>query len=103
MVNPEVCTCGSEFSMDVYKVNEDYLSRNNVRKCPICNYESKKSGILKTFSIGKDEATALLGQILYQSMGKEQIIEQKTSFLFRDKEVPEKIIPYKKQFIAFFR
>lgn len=101
LVNPEVCTCGSEFSIEVYKVNEDYLSRNNVKKCPICNYESKKSGILKTFSIGKDEATALLGQILYQSMGKEQIIEQKTSFLFRDKEVPKKIIPYKKQFIAF--
>lgn len=97
------CNC-REDEVLLYKYTEfddptnDVFS-NNIKKCPICDYQTKNGGVVLGFHIGKDRATALIAQILYRSMDYPQI---------EDKNVPtgmfKKEKTYKngvKQFIAF--
>lgn len=49
-------------------VGDTDVVANNLHKCPICDYKSNNSGIVIGFHVGKDRATTLIAQILYESM-----------------------------------
>lgn len=98
------CECGVEEAV-LYKYSEHddeqeiNVFSNNIKKCPICDFQTKNGGVVLGFHIGKDRATALLAQILYRAMDYPQVVdESKPIGMFR-KEVAYKNGP--KQFIAF--
>ena len=68
-LNAHKCDCGSEYAVELLKVNrtKETEAKNNISTCPCCKHTSK-SGIVRSLSIGKDEATAIVAQTLYQSM-----------------------------------
>ena len=52
----------------IYKINEvDSKVKNNLTNCPICNGKSKK-GLIRTVSMGKESATALITQIFFEAI-----------------------------------
>ena len=97
------CVCADD-EVVLYKYSEhddpdDELYSNNIKKCPICDYQTKTGGVVLGFHIGKDRATALIAQILYRAMDYPQIIDESAPVGMFKKEVT-----YKngvKQFIAF--
>ena len=67
--NAAKCSCGSEYAQTIYKVkSEEKNLRNNVYRCISCGRHNA-NGIVKTLHLGKDEGTAIVAQLLYQSMG----------------------------------
>ena len=80
------------------KDDEDIIT-NNLHKCPICDYKSNSGGVIMGFHVGKDRATTLIAQILYESMEYPIEIEKASEFSLFDKE--DKIIQLRKQFLAF--
>ena len=98
------CKCGDQYHVVLYKYNEktsknDNASTNNLHKCPICDYRSHGGGVVMGFHIGKDRATTLISQILYESMEYplKKVEEKKFSLV---KSEP-KYIKLRKQFLAF--
>ena len=66
------CRCGSEFEKIVYRVTQnneegDEYAFNNINHCPCCGHKAR-SGVVKGLNIGKDEGTALIAQMLYESI-----------------------------------
>ena len=66
------CECSGE-KVILYKYNDvredtDNVYSNNIKKCPICSYQTRTGGVVLGFHIGKDRATSLISQILYESM-----------------------------------
>ena len=54
----------------IYKINkEDSKVKNNLTYCPICNGKSKK-GLVRTVSMGKEAANALITQIFFEALDK---------------------------------
>lgn len=94
------CDCGKNYKTILYKIKKEKESTsftNNIKKCAICDYSTKNGGVVLGFHIGKDRATALISQILYNSMPiptKTKIIKS----MFGTKTIVEQD---KKQFIAF--
>lgn len=95
------CECSGD-KVILYKYNDEKNNTNNVfsnniKHCPICDYETRTGGVVLGFHIGKDRATALISQILYESMyaPKEKRII-KTGIFTKIEEVKGT-----KQFIAF--
>ena len=103
------CDCGKEYKVALFKVESSEL-KNNISECPCCRHHSNL-GIIRSLNLGKDEATALLGQILYQAIddfeigieNTEKNEEVKTLSFDKKKIEEEKRIVSKKakQYLAF--
>lgn len=104
-LNSKKCDCGKIFAINVLKVNTSDM-KNNITSCPCCSHSSNR-GVVRSVSMGKDEATAILGQILYKSIEKKEQKEVKTEFrrTFSLSTTPISKEPKKeqnvKQFLAF--
>lgn len=69
-VNPKLCDCEEEEYIKIYRiVRSDTGMKNNLNKCPYCDSTSSQSGIVQSFKLNKDQGTAVLAQIFYDSMG----------------------------------
>lgn len=106
-INAKKCNCGKEYGVELLRIKNDNSEiKNNISTCPCCTRRSTNgSGIVSGFHLSKDSATALLSQILYETLGQEDESkkdkeEKKLSldFNFNNKPKVEKNI---KQFIAF--
>lgn len=107
-LNANKCECGESFRIEVYKVNCNNKKKtvyNNIIECPSCGRKGK-SGVVKAFNIGKDEGTALIGQILYEAIDEDENSDESIStnekkiIIGRSKKnkVKEKKV---KQYLAF--
>lgn len=69
-LNAQPCECGKEYLVDIYRVNNDKSSvQNNLTQCVHCGHQNTH-GILRSFYLNKDSATAVLAQIYYEAMGE---------------------------------
>lgn len=98
------CNCGDVYINEVYKVenNKDSKMTNNLTSCPSCNKTSNKYGIVQSFTLGKDQSTAVISQIILKSMDKEKVekVNKNVNDIFK---MPDPIIKdnHIKQFLAF--
>ncbi len=103
-LNARICDCGQEYSFNLYKVEEKSKksAANNINTCLSCGHRNK-NGIVKTVSVGKDEGTALIGQILYDAIdeGENTSTKKSSGGLNFSKKKIEKIVPKTKQFLCF--
>lgn len=104
-LNARKCSCGREYERSVYRVISSNKMGNNIEQCPCCGL-SKGSGIVNELSLGKDQSTAILGQILYESMDPVNDVNERydnnDNLLMHDKvHRLNKKDKYVKQFIAF--
>lgn len=106
-LNFEECKCGEQYKEILLKVkNDDSKMENNIYECPCCKRKSN-NGIVRTLNLGRDEATAVIGQILYKAIDDnekeedEKINNNMLSFSMIDEVKPIKKDKEKKQFIAF--
>lgn len=101
--NAEHCDCPDEYKIKVYKINKT-TARNNISECPCCGHHSA-NGIVRSVNLGKDEATAILAQILYKAIDdnekEEDTSAPKLSFSISTPEVKKPKKNYIKQFLAF--
>ena len=108
-LNAVHCNCENSKKVTLYKVvqnNKDktFKSYNNITKCPCCGHESN-SGIVKNLSMGKDEGTALIAQILYEAIDEGDLKQTvntgklRLGSLKKPKMVQEE--PKIKQFLSF--
>lgn len=84
---------------DDAEMDEDNIVSNNIHRCPICDYKANNGGVIMGFHVGKDRATTLIAQILYESMEyptKKEKASPDSLFATEDK-----IIKLRKQFLAF--
>ena len=75
-INSAKCTCDDSFKRSVYLVNQnrkknDVGAYNNISKCPCCGITSR-AGIVKSLNVGKDEGTAVIAQMLFDSMNDDE-------------------------------
>lgn len=101
------CECFNEYKTAVYKfigkdeqdLDDEDIVTNNIHRCPICEYKANNGGVIMGFHVGKDRATTLISQILYESMNYPIIKKAaQTNTLFKSKP---KEITGRKQFLAF--
>lgn len=80
-------------------IDDDDVVTNNLHRCPICDYKSTNGGVIMGFHVGKDRATTLIAQILYESMNypTKKIAASKDS-LFGGEEKTKKL---RKQYLVF--
>lgn len=101
--NASHCDCSDDYKIRVYKVNST-TSRNNISECPCCGHHAA-NGIVRSVNLGKDEATAILAQILYKAIDDNETEEEnsrpKLSFTIVPKVEKKAKRDYIKQFIAF--
>lgn len=105
-INARVCKCGDENSVELLHVVNEGEVKNNLTTCMCCNRSSRDSiGVVSGFHLSKDSATALLSQILYETLESKEINENKNIPVNNFWEVNTKnrnnIIEKSKQFIAF--
>lgn len=104
-VNKECCECGTEYKRDIYKVvNAESKMKNNLSMCPCCKNTSTTGGIVVGFNIGKDRATALISQILYETLESDSsnnFIPKLSLFSTMEEKNNEKEERKEKQFLAF--
>ena len=61
------------YVVNVEKFNEKSEVKNNITTCPCCTrHTTNGSGIVSGFHLNKDSATALLSQILYETISTEE-------------------------------
>jgi ATP-dependent helicase YprA (DUF1998 family) len=75
-LNAKSCECGEDYHFIAYKVIQGKEKKvdsiyNNISQCPCCGHRAQ-SGIVKALNIGKDEATALIAQMLYEAIDEEE-------------------------------
>ena len=110
-LNSTSCDCGEQYKTKIYKVltskndSSEPKARNNINYCPCCGHK-KNSGIVKSFSMGKDEGTSLTAQILYEAIDENEYDdvkkqEHKISLLLSKKRRSEKKEYKVKQFLTF--
>lgn len=101
------CQCFDSYRTIVYKfigkdeqdLDDEDIVTNNIHKCPICEYKTNSGGVIMGFHVGKDRATTLISQILYESMNYPVIKKtSQTNSLFKSNPVE---ILGRKQFLAF--
>ena len=101
--NAEHCDCPDEYKIKVYKINKT-TAKNNISECPCCGHHSA-NGIVRSVNLGKDEATAILAQILYKAIDdnekEDDTSAPKLSFSISTPEVKKPKKNYIKQFLAF--
>ena len=84
---------------DEIELDEEDIKTNNIHRCPICDYKANNGGVIMGFHVGKDRATTLIAQILYESMEypiKKVKASQHSLFSKQDE-----IVRLNKQFLAF--
>lgn len=104
-LNAVGCNCGEIYAVELIKVKTpENEVRNNVLKCPCCQHQAR-GGVVRSLNLGKDEATAILAQILYKAIdpnNEETIVEKKSSLTFSiEKNKEKEIVSDAKQFLAF--
>lgn len=106
-LNAMKCKCDDKYRFLLYKVIEskkqDDSANNNINHCPCCGNKGN-SGIIKALNIGKDEATAIISQILYEAIDEsEQEVERfnKTSLTINERSNDQKKEERVKQFLVF--
>lgn len=68
-LNAKKCKCGEQYEVSLLRINNDKDVKNNLSTCPCCTRNSKNSvGVVSGFHLSKDSATALLSQILYETL-----------------------------------
>lgn len=101
------CECFDIYRTVVYKfigkdeqdLDDEDIVTNNIHRCPICEYKANNGGVIMGFHVGKDRATTLISQILYESMNYPVIKKAaQTNSLFKSKP---KEVTGRKQFLAF--
>lgn len=104
-INVSGCNCGDEYLVELIgngkKSGDSY--KTNISKCLSCNSVSV-TGIVKSFYVGKDSATAILGQLLIKSMEREEKtkpLQIKFNPFTTAEKLPVSEERYIKQFIAF--
>lgn len=106
-VNYVSCSCGDKHRVELYKIdNGESKVKNNLTKCICCGGENN-SGIIRSFNLNKDTATAIISQLFYQGMeneNNESTAEVEIDFdiftLAPEKQAKDKIIDTK-QLLAF--
>jgi len=86
-LNGESCGCSGIYKKTVYHVVEEGSMKNNLHHCPVCDGKHP-GGVVRSFHVQKDEATAMLGQISLESMYEKDL---------KKSDPPEN----KRQFISF--
>lgn len=107
--NTKSCRCGTNYKKIVYKVQQTSNKGtpaiyNNIHNCACCGHRSN-SGIVKNLSLGKDEGTAIIAQILYEAIEDNAEIKKSVGKLSlkpipiegRTESEPKKV----KQFLSF--
>lgn len=90
----------------IYKVEKDSSAvKNNLTSCPICNGRSNK-GLIRTVSMGKESATALITQIFFEALEKDTIqekpdVKKVTNPLLVRKVEQQSAKQYVKQILSF--
>ena len=101
------CEHFDEYKTTLYKyvgkddldLDDEDIITNNIHRCPICDYKSTNGGVIMGFHVGKDRATTLIAQILYDSMDYPVKKEKASQYsLFAQKD---RIVKLRKQFLAF--
>lgn len=101
------CEHFEDFKTTIYKyigkddvdLDDEDIMTNNIHRCPICDYKANNGGVIMGFHVGKDRATALIAQILYESMEYPVRKEKASKYSLFAKQ--DKIIQLQKQFLAF--
>ncbi len=69
------CDCDPVYKKVIYRIIEKSSRKitflNNITSCPCCGHRST-SGVVKNLNLGKDEGTAIVAQILYESLEEKQ-------------------------------
>ena len=106
-LNAQTCECGDEYMVSAYKVlqNRDAdegIAYNNINQCPCCGRKSN-SGIVRSLNLGKDEGTALIGQMLMEALddGKEVKKKKRRLSLRNRQETVSEEETQIKQYLAF--
>lgn len=108
-LNAKKCDCDSLCKFSVYKIRNDdkkeASSFNNISQCLYCGHKGT-SGVVKLLNVGKDEGTAIISQILYETLdGDDAKHEKRRKFSLRISTEPIKQIPVVKpkvkQYLAF--
>lgn len=107
-LNAKKCECGKDYCFAAYKVVQGKEKSvgsiyNNISQCPCCGHKSQ-SGIVKALNIGKDEATALIAQILYEAIdeGEEDVKKVNKLLLKPSGELQSSVKKEKvKQYLTF--
>lgn len=108
-INANHCDCGPQYQQIIYKISEtrdsnvDYYAENNVEQCPCCG-RRRKSGVVRSLNLGKDEGTALTAQLLYDAIdeGQDQKNEEPGFLSLKPQaQQRQKITKPVKQFLAF--
>ncbi len=84
---------------DDLEMDDEDVITNNIHRCPICDYKANNGGVIMGFHVGKDRATTLIAQILYESMEYPVKKEKASEFSLFEKE--DRIVKLRKQFLAF--
>ena len=80
-------------------IDEDDVITNNLHRCPVCDYKSTNSGVIMGFHVGKDRATTLIAQILYESMNyPTKKIKASDDSLFGSEDIIKRL---RKQYLIF--
>ncbi len=98
------CDCDEKYKVDVYKIlTNNSKMKNNLSTCPCCKNVSTIGGIVIGFHIGKDRATALIAQILYETLYSDNNNESSKIkwSLFGDEPKEQQKNKKVKQFLAF--
>ncbi|WP_276936874.1 DEAD/DEAH box helicase [Faecalibaculum rodentium] len=68
-INGSMCQCGKEYRTRLIKIdNTKSEMRNNLYHCAACGYSNTSKGILVSFDLNKDLATAIIAENLLESM-----------------------------------
>ena len=84
---------------DDKEADDEDIITNNIHRCPICDYKANNGGVVMGFHVGKDRATTLIAQILYDSMEYPTKKEKASEFSLFARQ--DRIIQLRKQFLAF--
>ena len=107
-LNARRCKCGDQYKKIVYRVvqtkaQEEETAYNNITQCPCCGNKNL-GGVVRVLNLGKDEGTALIGQILYEAIDEGEEVQQrsqKLSLRAKKQKNNENKEMKAKQFLAF--
>lgn len=118
-VNKPVCDCGNHYQIKLIKQIESKVKnkkdhfnhrlKNNLYRCLQCE-STNNSGVVDSFYLGKDTASALIAQLLYKTLGTDanvlnnqatKVLSKSISLFKPAKTQPKEIVKENKQFIAF--
>ena len=81
------------------ELDDEDIVTNNIHRCPVCDYKATNGGVIMGFHVGKDRATTLIAQILYDSMEYPTKKVKASKYSLFDKQ--DKTVQLRKQFLTF--